>query len=118
MMKKLKILHVIPSIHPRYGGPSKAVVDMCRSQIKEGIKADILTTHFKGEKPTLYNDLNIYSLLCMKSEYKFSFKLKKWLNRNIKKYDLVHIHSVFNYSSLIASKLAIKNKIPIGLIRY
>lgn len=49
---------------------------------------------------------------------KFSFyeqyvpMLKFWLMNNISNYELVHIHSVFNYTSYVAMTCARLNKIP------
>jgi glycosyltransferase involved in cell wall biosynthesis len=38
--------------------------------------------------------------------------MKKSLNKNIKKFDLVHIHSVFLWPTLIAARIARKHSIP------
>lgn len=108
----MKVLHVIPSIHPRYGGPSKAVLEMCKYQNKFGIKSEIATTHFKNEKLSQPKNVKVYSFQSKLGEYKYSPKLKEWLKKNIQKYDIIHIHSVFCYPTHLASRLAKKYKIP------
>ena len=44
----MKILHVIPSVAPRYGGPSQAVVEMCRALRATGTEVMIATTDADG----------------------------------------------------------------------
>ena len=44
MKRKLKILRIIPSLDPKYGGPSKATIDSSMILIKQGFEVHILTT--------------------------------------------------------------------------
>lgn len=44
----MKVLHVIPSISPRRGGPSKAVIEMVKALRTERIDARIVTTADSG----------------------------------------------------------------------
>lgn len=110
--KFMRILHLIPYIHPRYGGPSKAVIDMCKVQKQMGINVEIATTHFHNESPHLVEELKIHSFQSHIGEFKYSASLKKWLSYNIKRYDLVHIHTIFAYSTLIGSKICRDNEVP------
>lgn len=108
----MKILHIIPSIHPRYGGPSKAIIEMTKHLKKQGIDCEIATTHFYNEKPLKSKYVKTHSFKSYLGEYKASPKLFYWLSKNIKKYDLIHIHSVFCFPTFIAARIAIKNKKP------
>ena len=58
----LKILHVIPSVAPRYGGPSKAVYTMCRALQDRGIEVLIATTNADGggELPVALGEKIVY----------------------------------------------------------
>ena len=44
MIKKIKILRIISSINPKYGGPSKTIIDSSIALSKQGFKVDILTS--------------------------------------------------------------------------
>jgi len=44
--------------------------------------------------------------------YKISFGLARWLNRNIGRFDLVHIHALFSFASTAAAMVARRKKIP------
>ena len=43
MKKKIKILRIIPSLDPRYGGPSKTIIESSLMLIKKGFEVHILT---------------------------------------------------------------------------
>ena len=42
---KLRVLHVIQSVAPGYGGPSTAVLGMCRAVSLHGIDPEIYSTN-------------------------------------------------------------------------
>jgi glycosyltransferase involved in cell wall biosynthesis len=44
--------------------------------------------------------------------YKVSFGLAKWLRQNVTKFDLVHVHALFSFSSTMAARIARKNSVP------
>ena len=47
-MPALKVLHVIPAVAPRYGGPSQAIFEMCRALRRQGAEVLIATTDADG----------------------------------------------------------------------
>ena len=56
-----------------------------------------------------------YSVICFRREfepYKVSFGLAKWLSRNVTKFDLIHIHALFSFSSTMAARIARKKNVP------
>jgi hypothetical protein len=42
----MRVLHVIPSVSERSGGPATAIVPMCRALMQQGIELLLLTTDF------------------------------------------------------------------------
>ena len=44
--------------------------------------------------------------------YKISFSLRRWLNRHVREFDLVHIHALFSFSSWAAAHAAQKQNVP------
>ena len=121
----MKILHIIPSINKNYGGPTFTVFSYVINLRKLGIEAEILTSNIFNENKELeINKLNfientpvhIFKSFVTKKkkiyEFGFSLSLYNWLKNNIKNYDLIHIYSLFRFSTSISMYLAIKNKIP------
>ena len=45
---QLKILHVIPAVAARYGGPSTAILSMCRALQQQGIELLVASTDADG----------------------------------------------------------------------
>ncbi len=122
----MKILHVIPSIAPVRGGPSKAVIEMVKALRSRGIDAEIATTNDDG--PNLLavplNSLSEYNGVPVRffqrfsppigplREFAFSVSFKDWLNKNIARYDAIHIHAIFSFTSSYAMYLARKTGTP------
>jgi glycosyltransferase involved in cell wall biosynthesis len=117
----MKILHVIPAIAPRYGGPSQAVIEMCLALQQAGLTVDICTTDADGDgrlavgldKPILYRGVQTHFFRRDRSEaFKFSRSLSQWLDGNVARYDIVHIHAVFSHATYAAAQACQRNQIP------
>ncbi len=108
--RKTKILRIISTLNPEYGGPSRAIIDSSIILNLNGIDVDILTcdnpkqSFFKSKKIKVINMGP--SLL---GTYWFSFKLFYWLIKNRKKYDSFIVHGIWQFKTLIASLLLKKN---------
>jgi glycosyltransferase involved in cell wall biosynthesis len=117
----LKILHVIPSVAQRYGGPSQAIFTMCRALQDQGTKVLIATTNAdgNGELPVtlgekiVYQDVaTIFFARQWNEALKYSRPLSLWLERNINNFDLAHIHAVFSHACVAAARACRKNGVP------
>src|SRR6185295_12602682 len=112
----MKVLHVIPSVDERSGGPATAIVPMCRALMQQGVEVQLLSTtdgmletqagiEYKGV-PALFFEPKFGA------SFKYSHPLASWLSSNIKNFDLTHIHAVFNHSSIAASQACRKAGVP------
>jgi glycosyltransferase involved in cell wall biosynthesis len=112
----MKVLHVIPSVAERSGGPATAIVPMCRALMQQGIETLLLSTtdglpeildaaEYKGVPAAFFQPQ-------LGASFKYSPPLAAWLSANIKNYDLTHIHAVFNHSSIAASQACRKAGVP------
>jgi glycosyltransferase involved in cell wall biosynthesis len=123
----MRILHIIPSISKKRGGPSTAIISMVKALRHEGVDATILTTcdnieYREFEYPLrqwfCINDVPILifpileSKLRLINEYLISPSLSLWLYQHIDAYDAVHIHAIFSFSSTVSMLIARQKKIP------
>ena len=112
----MRVLHVIPSVSERSGGPAAAIVPMCRALMQQGIDVQLVSTsdglserhdgvEYKGV-PAIFFPIQFGT------SFKYSRPLATWLITNIKNFDVAHIHAVFNHSSVAASQACRKAHVP------
>ena len=94
---------------------------MCTALQAQGISVDVATTNaglddatgFELEQLITYKGLPVILFpKQLADSFKYSRPFTNWLNDNVKHYDLVHIHSVFNHSCIAAARACRKNGIP------
>ena len=122
----MRVLHVIPSVSPKRGGPSFAVLAMVRALRTHGVDAEIATTTDDGdgvldvpvEQLTEREGVPVrffprYSPpLRPVREFAYSRPLADWLARSIRDYDLLHVHAIFSYPSTQAMRVARAQAVP------
>jgi len=121
----VKILIVIPYFIPAksYGGPVTVSYLHAKYLIKLGHSVTVATSDTLNSnenistKEEIIDGIKIirfpvkYHFL-KKINFFFSPQFKKWLTRNIKKFDIVHCHDFYTYQNIIVRNLSIKFKIP------
>jgi glycosyltransferase involved in cell wall biosynthesis len=112
----MRILHVIPSVAERSGGPATAIVPMCRALMQQGIEVLLLsTTDGLPEKLDVAEYKGVPAIFFppqLGASFKYSRPLATWLSSNIRNFDLAHIHAVFNHSSVAASAACRRAGVP------
>jgi len=106
----MRVLHVIPSLAEQSGGPAAAIVPMCRALQTQGIEPLIVTTN-EGRPQADTEDLLDFEGVPVRffpvqlgASYKYSRPLATWLGKNVKDFDLVHVHAVFNHAPVAAAR--------------
>lgn len=109
MKKKIRILRIINSIDPRYGGPSKTIIDSTLVLKKKGFSVDILTSD--PSKSLFYKSkkINIINKGPGLGNYSLNIKLFFWLLKNRISYDYFIVHGIWEFNTLIA-RILLKNK--------
>jgi glycosyltransferase involved in cell wall biosynthesis len=118
---RIRVLHVIPSVAARYGGPSQAIGPMCRSLIDAGVEVTLAATDADGRGrlnvqrgvPTTWDGVPAIIFRRDATEaFKYSFGLARWLRSHVADYDVVHVHAVLSHASLAAAAACRKSGIP------
>lgn len=117
--RPLRVLHVIPSMSERYGGPTKAMLALERELTSAGIVTTVATTDDDGPGRRLDPPLpqsaeggeRIYHRKWT-DFYTVAPSLLPWLWRNVRRYDVVHIHALFTFSSVAAAAISRLRGIP------
>ncbi len=119
--RRIRALHVIPSLSLKHGGPSFAIRAIARALADVDVDVTIATTDDDGNdahleiplgKPLQQNGANVFYFRRNFLPYKVSFGLGRWLNQNIGQFDLVHIHALFSFSSTQAARAARRRRVP------
>jgi|ERR1041384_2680078 glycosyltransferase involved in cell wall biosynthesis len=115
----MKVLHVIPSVDERSGGPATAIVPMCRALMQRGVDVLLLSTTAglpadvtQGEVLNHKDVPAIFFQSQLGESFKYSRPLSLWLRSNIQTFSLAHIHAVFNHSSVAAAHVCQKARVP------
>lgn len=117
----MKILQVIPSLAPGFGGPTNAVLGFSFALAQKGQEVTIFTTDadVKGrldvslDRPVDVNGIKVfYFPIQWLKHYKFSLPLTEALRENVPSFDIIHIHSLFQFSTLVTSHYCQKYRKP------
>lgn len=111
----MKVLHVIPSVDERSGGPATAIVPMCRALLQHGIEVLLVTTDAGLPKTEVHEYKGVPAKLFpaeLGASFKYSRQLASWIDANVRQFDVVHVHAVFNHSSVAAARACRRVAVP------
>ena len=118
----MKILHVIPSFAPawRYGGPIHSAVGLTRELVRQGHEVTVMTTNIDGPgvldvpvaHPVPMEGVEVWYFPVERPRWWcYSRPLGKAL-RQVKRFDLVHIHSIFLWPTRAAALSSHRQGVP------
>jgi len=120
--RQLKVLHVISTVAPRYGGPSAAVRGMASALTALGADVTVATTDADGSgrlapaygQPVIENGTTFryFRRAAWSRSWHFSWGLTRWLARSIADFDVVEVHALFSYPTIPASRFAARSGVP------
>lgn len=121
----MRILHVIPTMSARYGGPAKACGEMSMALSDRGHQVEIFTTNYDGfggyVEPSVAplsdrrDDITIHTFpVDLPPDYfRISRPLASALNEKLQKIDLVQVHSLYLFTTLATGFFARRHKVPL-----
>lgn len=116
----LSILHVLTTRAPRYGGPPR-MAELCTALGRLGHHVEMISTTVDGP-----DDLDVATAVPVREdaflasafpvlpprEYTFSPSLARWLWRNVGRFDVVHAHSVYRFTTFAAARICSARSVP------
>ena len=120
-LARLRVLHVVPAIAKRYGGPSVATLDLCRALAGASVSTVVATTDADGPgrlDVTLEREIDLEGVRAVffrrraSESFKWSPMLSAWLRDHVTGFDVVHVHAVFSHSSLAAARACRRHGVP------
>lgn len=125
----MRVLHLIPSISPRRGGPSQAVLAMTAALRRRGVDAAILTTdddgshrlpiplgrwHRRGGVPVLAFPRWSPGAPALRPlrEFAVTPPLVCWLRRHLREWHLLHVHALFSFPCTAGMVVARRQRVP------
>ena len=101
----MKVLHVIGSMNPIYGGPCQGVRNLASASGKFNVEREVLCLD-DPQSDFLHKDtFPIYAIGPRKGAWWYSSKLIPWLIYNAKKYDVIVINGLWLYLSFAVWKV-------------
>lgn len=121
----MKVLEVIPSLAAKQGGPTEAVVQLCTELSRQGNCVSALTTitddRSSADAHETIAALDRQRVTVHKHRrtgprrLSYSRSLREWCQRRLATYDVVHVHSLFNYVSLVSCRECSRLGVPFVL---
>jgi glycosyltransferase involved in cell wall biosynthesis len=117
----VRILHVVPGISPKYGGPAN-VPGLLRGLIRYGVDATLMTTD-NDPDGRLEVPLNVpvvrdgvphifHHVWPVGLRYGFAPSLVTTFRKAVPGYDLVHVHWLYNFACIAAARAAVAAGVP------
>lgn len=117
--RPLRVLQVIPSLSPVHGGPSAALPMIERALTAVGVEVETLTTDDDGPgrlprpaSPIRENGVLRHYLPRTTRAYQCAAGLAGWMRHQARRFDVVHLHSVFNHVPMAAARQCRRLSVP------
>jgi glycosyltransferase involved in cell wall biosynthesis len=112
-MMALRILHVLPTLAPSYGGPTRVLSELVPVQVESGHQVTVCTTdrdypahkHLPESflKHTFPKPVQVRAFGVEFTPLMISLKMGNWLRHHLIHFDVVHIHGLYRFPCTYAA---------------
>ena len=116
MAASLKILFVAPSLSRKWGGIPRSVFSYYKGVTEQGHRVHIAAVYRDSERLDIDDnlgsspDVDLYRITIPLWRYSRAFST--FLDRNVERYDIVHVHGMWTAVSLLAARAAYRHRVP------
>lgn len=121
-MTSMRILHVVSTLAPTSGGPTQVVRDLAIAQRAAGHAIAVCTTNRDNPVRDVLPDEYFAAVCGADVEVKpfgvdvsavlYSRGLVRWFRRNVKAFDIVHVHGLYRFPPTYAAARARRSGVP------
>jgi glycosyltransferase involved in cell wall biosynthesis len=108
----VRLLHVIGTLDPAWGGPVTVLTQLCGAFRDMGVDADVVTLDSAADTWLADFPGRVHSLGPSRGRYRFNGQLPRWLDTNLPRFDTVVAHGIWQYQSAATRAAAVKKRIP------
>lgn len=108
----MRLLHVIPTLNPTYGGPLEAMKTSCRHIARMGIDNEVLTLDPPDSHHLDYTEIPVHGLGPAYTRWAYAPRLRAWLEQNHRRFDAVILHVIWKYPIYVAWSVLRKTATP------
>ncbi len=112
----MKVLHVVASLSPEWGGPAAVVRHVVRALIRRGVSACIYAASRRDEFEPAYADGLEATFFAQDSLARLwtahSRDLARAIRRHVGEFDVVHTHEIWHHPHVAASRAARSAQVP------
>lgn len=108
----MKLLHILPSVDPRAGGPLEGVRVRGRRLLELGHQVEVASLDAPGSPLLARYGLPVHGLGSGRGGYGYSAALTPWLARRAADYDAVVVHGLWQYHSFGAWRALRSSNVP------
>ena len=111
----MRVLQVVPGLDPLSGGPSRTVPELCRALAEQGTAVTLFSTHARGNRITIDPEQQRYEVKLFTAKdgsLAGARQIGNAIQARVHDFDLIHIHSLWNFTVTWAAAAARKAKIP------
>jgi len=112
----LRVVHIVPTLDPSRGGPSRSVIGLARAQARAGAEVRSVTGRAADAEAPVAEGIDVRCEPLLSHSFSVpGTRLDSALRTAIDAADLVHVHSVWNGVITRASMLARRHRKPLVL---
>jgi glycosyltransferase involved in cell wall biosynthesis len=107
----VRLLHVISSLNPIFGGPTDSVGMFIAAHRRAGNEVEVATFDSPSEPFSSRPDAEVHAFGPTKGNYHYEPELKRWLHENCERFDGIIVNGVWQYHG-VAVRQAVAGRRP------
>jgi glycosyltransferase involved in cell wall biosynthesis len=108
----MRILHVIRSLDPSWGGPVEGARNITAQAKRHGVVAEVVCLDAPGSSWLSSWPVPVHPVGAGIAGFGYSPRLNHWFAANIRRFDGIVVHGIWMYFSIAARKAAVHNGVP------